>query len=571
MKKEKKQTEGIPGQVSPVSKNIIYIAGISIALVISLAFSSLYHADFVNIDDYKYINENEHIKDMSIEGLAKIFYAPGPGLYIPIVYLSWAVEYSISGLDPHRYHTDNVLLHIINSLLVLWLVWLLTKNLFASVSMAGLFALHPLHVESVAWVSERKDVLYALFYLVSIICYHFYWQKNQRKYYWFCFILFLLSCMSKPMAISLPVVLLIYDYFYLKKRSWKILTGKIPFLLFFLFVGVVAVLTNPVSFSKNTGLNFTLLDRAILVLYSIAFYVQKSLLPVNLSAMYTFPEKTGALLPLYYIVCALFALLIAGFIALSKYSSTLVKACFLFFLVTIFPMLQFIPHTYTITADRYTYIPALGIFGIIVYYADKLIQQKRISERSAWITMVVILITLSIATYNRCKVWANGISLGSDIVKKGQYLDFAICSLGDLYKKNGEPLKALAVYQHADSLYPDRVAVKVRYADMLVKVGQYDKAIPQYLRCLTLDSTVTNIYVNLGDAYFNTGKKEEALNIFLKGLSLSPDDNGCLYNVGYTYLSMGNDSEAIKYFRKAALNKYQPAIDFFNKNNISLN
>ena len=570
MKKEKKKVQSVKKETTTKSNHILYVAGFAIALAISLAFSSLYQADFVNIDDNEYVKKNERIKDISIESISSMFYSPGGDMYIPLVYLSYAVEYSFSEINPHLYHTDNVLLHIINSLLVLWLIWLLTKNLFASISISGLFALHPFHVESVAWLSERKDVLYAMFFLASIICYHFFSQKKQNKYYLFSLLLFLLSCMSKPMAITLPAVLLIYDYFYLKQHSWKILINKIPFLLIALAVAFVTIKMIDLSFKKELDINYTILDRALLVLYSISFYIQKTLLPVNLSAMYTYPEKTGALLPLYYIFCALLMLLM-GYIALSKYCGASVKACFLFFLITIFPVLQFLPNTFTITADRYSYIPVLGIFGIVVYYADKLIQQKRISEKSAWKVMVVILITLSVATYNRSKVWANGISLYSDIVAKGQYKDFAICALGDLYDKNGEPLKALAVYQHADSVYPDRNGVKLRYAASLAEAWQYDKAIQQYLRCLALDSNVIGAYVNLGDAYLKTGKKEEALQILLKGHRLFPENNTCLYNIAYAYWSMENNSEAIKYFRIAAANKFQPAIDFLNRHNISIN
>lgn len=571
MKKEKNKIKSAPEVIKPKNNIALYVAGFVIILAISFAYSPSNQADFVNLDDHQYILKNDNIKDISFANISKLFYAPAGDMYIPLVNLSYAIEYYFFDLDAHRYHTNNILLHILNSLLILWLIWMLTKNLFVSFSMAGLFALHPFHVESVAWLSERKDVLYTLFFIASIISYHFYSQKKLRKYYVFSLLFFLLSCMSKSMAVTLPAVLLIYDYFYLHQRSWKIIINKIHFFIGALVFAIVTIKMIGVSFHDAFNANYTLFDKTIMVLYSVFFYMQKALLPINLSAMYTYPLKTGAVVPLYYILCAIGTVLIIGFITFSKYVSPVVRACFLFYLITVFPILQFFANTYTVTADRYSYVPVLGIFGIIIYYLNKGVQNKRISEIYAWATMLAILLVLSISTNSRSKVWNDDLSLFSDIIEKGQYTEAAICGLGDAYIDKGEYQKALPVLEKADSLYPNKSAVKNRYASALSMNGQYDKAIEQYLRCLTLDQTLLATYVNLGDAYLKTGKKEEALKIFLKGLSVNPDDNTCLYDVGYAYWSLENREEAIKYFRKAASKHFQPAINFLSGKNISIN
>lgn len=565
MKKANTQNSKGPGEEKMMSGNLIYVAVVVIIVFIFLAFSRLFSADFVNMDDPDYIVKNERIRNVNAERAAAMFSAPGGDMYIPLVYLSYAIEYSFAGPDPYLYHLDNILLHVLNSILVLWLVWLLTGSLFSSTVMAALFALHPIHVESVAWVSERKDVLYALFFLGSLISYYFYSQHGKRKYYLVALLLFLLSCFSKPMAISLPAVLLIYDY-YCKKRTWKILVNKIPFFVISLIFSLIAIKMMNLSFHEVLDVKYTVLDRIILVLYSLSFYIQKTLLPANFVNAYIYPEKVGMSLPVYYILSALFFLVISLIITFSKKVPAGIKALFLFYIVTIFPVLQFFPNTYTLTADRYSYITILGIFGILIYYAEIVSQRIRIGRNTLWKGAASILCLLSVATYNRTKVWANGITLCTDKIRNRQYNENTFINLAALYDKNNEPMKSIVVLQYADSVYPDNVSIKAMYANMLVETGQFEEAIKLYENCLRIDSTMEMAYLNLGHAYSNAGRTADACSLLLKAHALYPENNTYIYNLAIVYWNTGNKTEAIRFFKMAAENNFEPAIKFMDKN-----
>lgn len=547
----------------------LYIAIAAIVLAVLWAYSPAFKADFVNLDDPQDVTKNEHIRSLSFENTARLFYKPKSELYIPMVYLSYSIEYYFDQLNPQRYHADNILLHVINSLLLFWLLWLLFKNLLACVIITGLFALHPFHVESVAWVTERKDVLYTSFYLASIICYHFYSQKKEGKYYLLSLLLFVLSCMSKPMAITMPAVLLLYDYFYLKQRSWKMILNKLPFFAGTVVFTIVTLKLFPPSQESLFTNHYTAFDKLIMILYSLWFYLQKTLLPINLSAMYTYPEKTGGLLPVYFIICACLTLLLACFVAFSKYSNGLIKACSLFYVATISPVIQIFANTYTVTADRYSYVPTLGFLGIAAYIVHLAIEKQKIKETTAWVFVIVALLVCSIATYNRCEIWKDSFGLYGNIIERGQYTPAAYANYGDTYVNRGDNAKALSIFAEADKKYPNTAAVKNRYAWALDAVGRTNEAILQYEQCLLLDSTIVGTYINLGSAYLKSNRLGEALSCFKKATLLYPKDNTARYNLGYTYWLLNERDEAVRHFRKAAADNFQPAIDFLVRQNIS--
>jgi len=541
-----------------------------IAIAILIAFSPLFQADFINIDDPDYVVNNEDIRQLDAKHVTDMFIKPRGDMYIPLVYLSYAVEYSVFKATPAIYHIDNILLHIINSLLVLWIIWLLGKRLYVSVFVATLFALHPLHVESVAWISERKDLLYAMFFLAAIVSYHFYASGRNFRLYLLALFLFILSCLSKPMAVTLPCLLLCYDFFYREQRSWKIIYDKVPFFVISAIVSLIAVKMMNLSFHESLAAKYSIADRAILTLSSFFFYLQKTIVPINLSAVYLYPEKAGGALPLYYFSSALFFLIVTVVIFFYANSVKAIRAGFIFFIITVFPVLQFFPNTYTITADRYSYIPTLGLLCIIVSVAERVRKRMRIDSRKYLRIGLAIFALLGLATYSRSRVWKDGITLYTDIVKKGSYSDRHLCVLGDLYDNKGEYFEAIRVFRTADSLYPEKFSIKSRYAYCLGETGQYDLAIDEYNECLRLDSSNIGLYVNLGDAYIKTYRLNEALVVLQKGHALYPENEAILFNLAYTFWGMNSQSEALKYLRICIKRGYIPAMEFVKKYNIEI-
>ncbi|MGQ0828624.1 MAG: tetratricopeptide repeat protein [Bacteroidota bacterium] len=548
---------------------ILYILSFLLIAISYFAFSPVKKNDFVNYDDPHYVYENALIKELNFKNIKTIFTTRTSDLYVPLVLLSYSIEHHFFKLDPQAYHLTNLFLHLINCLLVLWLIWLLSKNLLITITISGLFALHLLHVESVAWITERKDVLYALFYLLALLFYHFHNERNSKKYYVFAILFFILSCFSKAMAVTLPAILLLYDYFYLQKRSLKIIINKIPFaVISFVFI-IVALKTMNLQGRGANNLEYNLFDKIATASYGLFFYIQKAVLPVNLSVIYSYPEKTGNLLPLIYLISPILVGIIFWLVFFYKKSNPIIKACFLFFIISILPVLQIIPNTFTIAADRYFYLPSLGLFGIAAYLLNKVIEQKKMNSTPAWILVSSTLIIFAVGTYNRCKVWENSITLFSDVIKNYRTSDVAYGNLGLAYNNKGDFKTALPLLEKAASLNPKNSEVLNNYGWALSMTKQYEQAIEQFNRSIAIYPKEPKTYINLGNTYGTIGKFDLSIENFTKALELEPNNTTTLYNLGYTYLNAGNKTKALEYYQRSARLGFKPAQEFLQKNGLS--
>lgn len=550
------------------TKTLLSIAFL-ICVVTYCAFSPVKKNSFVNYDDPHYVYENPFIKELSAKNIKLIFTSRTSDLYVPLVLLSYSIEHHFFKLEPKAYHLTNLVLHLINCLLVLWLIGLLSKNLLITITVSALFAIHPLHVESVAWITERKDVLYALFYLLALLCYHFYNEQNSKKYYLLTLLFFILSCFSKAMAVTLPAVLILYDYFYLQKRSRKIVINKLPFFIISLTFVIIAFKTMELEGRGATDPHYNLFDKIVTACYGLFFYMQKAIAPINLSVIYPYPEKTGMVLPLIYLISPIIVALIFWLVFFYKKSNAIIKACFLFFIISISPVLQVIPNTFTIAADRYFYLPSLGLFGIAAYLLNNAVEQKKLNPPVAWIFVSAVTIIFSIGTYNRCKIWENSITLFTDVIKKYQTSDVAYGNLGLAYNNKGDFTSAIPLLQKATALNPQNSEMLNNYGWALSMCKQYDQAIEQFNRSIAVYPKQAKTYNNLANTYGTIGKFDLAIENFTKALQLEPDNVTTLYNLGYTYLNAGNKTMALQCYQHSAQLGFKPAQEFLQKNGLS--
>src|SRR3989339_472154 len=277
-------------------QNIIF----PICLILIITFISYYPSlknGFVTWDDPAYVTGNLQIRSLSLQNVKNIFTSFTMDLYTPLSNLSYAIEYNIFKLNPKIYHITNLFIHLLNCILVFWLFFLISDKISVSFLVSLLFGIHPLHVESVAWISERKDVLYAFFFLLSLISYIYYYNKKEAKYYYFALILFILSILSKPMAVTLPVILFIFDYLLNRKFTWDIFKEKI---LFF----IIAVIFSIINLYGGTPpkLHYDIFEKIFFPTYVLLFHLFKTIIPLKLSAIYPHPEKIGNFLPsIFYI------------------------------------------------------------------------------------------------------------------------------------------------------------------------------------------------------------------------------------------------------------------------------
>ena len=349
------------------------------------------------------------------------------GNYHPFAILSLSIDLHFHGLDAYPFHLVNLLFHLANVILVFWFVNLFIKRIEAAVIVSLFFAVHPMHVESVSWIAERKDVLYAFFFLLSIITYLIYIGNEKKLQYLFLSLfLFIMSLLSKPAAICLAPVIVLIDYYKMRKFTMKVIIEKIPFFLLSLTFGVLSI------FSQKSGdaLNnlspiFSLADRIFLISFSFMFYIVKAIFPVNLSAFYYYPEETHGWLPwVYYIAPAGIALILFLIIRLKKLRKDLIFG-FIFFFLTVALVLQFLPVGFAIVAERYSYVPYIGLFFIVgklfCDFVDNKFGNYSVVRRNYFIFILfVIAAVFSYSSHERNKVWSDGVVLFSDIIDKNR-------------------------------------------------------------------------------------------------------------------------------------------------------
>lgn len=507
-----------------------------ILLITFIAFANTLKNDFItNWDDNTYIINNNDIKNLSFEGIKNLLTGYHIGNYHPLTMLSFAIEYKLFGLNPRAFHFFNLLFHLINVWLVYRFIILLSKRTEVAAIVAVLFAIHPMHVESVSWISERKDVLYAMFYLASLITYLKYTNSNQKKYLNYSVLFFLLSLLSKSMAVTLPAILILLDYYLDRKPERKTIIEKIPYILLSLVFGLLALKSQGESGAISLAPQFELFDRLFIAGNALLTYCVKLILPINLSAMYDYPVKTNDLLPWIYYLSPF--ILIAIFLAIIKISTNRKDTIFgtLFFLSTISLVIQVIPFGRAIVADRYTYIPYIGLFYIIGQFYCVIIDSKTdiLKRLKPYIknTAIGIALLLAVLTLNRNKVWKNGLTLFEDVIKKNPNIGYA---------------------------YFARAEAKDDIKD-------YHGAISDFTEAIRFDPTFMDAYLNRGVMRHYVGDNPGAIADFTKAIELNPGNAALYMNRGLCKLDLRSRQEACLDFEKAASLNFKSAYKMIEK------
>ncbi len=452
-----------------------------IIIITAASYLPIFENDFLNYWDtphYSYIKNNPHITDLSLQSLKTYFLGQYDGHYHPLTLLSLAIDYQIGGLDPAQYHLTSYILHILNTLLVFWLILRLCNNYTTAVVTAALFGVHTLHVESVAWMSERKDLLYSFFYLSALISYVVYTSARNKKYYICAMALFLLSLLSKSQALSLAVTLLAVDYFSNRNVfDKKVLLEKVPFLLLSMAFGLGAwaaqksawdLSENPVSF----------VARIVYAGYAFVQYIAKLLVPLNLSAIYPYRFDADGGIPLLLWCNLVTVALVCILAAYAAKRSRLVFFGVAFFIINIFLLLKLfpVPKGNYYMADRYSYLPSIGFFFIAAVAFTALLKRTELKAVLKGLFIVYVAF-LSVATYERCKIWKNDITFWNDIVAKNPTEFYAWSKRGFIRNALGDVQGALADYNRALEIRPGHYETYTAQAKARSTLGDYAGAL----------------------------------------------------------------------------------------------
>lgn len=512
---------------------------------------------FVNFDDNILVYENPNIKSIDSQ-LLGFGVTTMTEMWVPLTMLSFAFDYAIWGLDPKGFHLTNIILHALNTILVFILTIRLTGNfegragkkaIIAGTVASLLFGIHPLRVESVAWVTERKDVLYAFFFLLSILAYTRYASTSSKRlnYYGASFILFILALMSKPMAASLPFVLLILDFYPLRRLKIEnrlksirwVLFEKLPFLLSALLLSILIILPHPSADKIFTKEIFT--ERIFLAAHSYIFYLAKILLPFNLAPLYPSLPSINYF-NLEYIASLILFFAITFFSLWSVKTNKLFAVVWLYYVVTLMPVIGIDKIATFAAADRYTYLPSLGPFFLAGLWIAVIFERCSKRQWQALIIITLLLISfLVIKTINQIDVWKDSITLWSHEIKIFPGKSLAA------YNNRGKAYGSLGNYHEAIKDYNKVIELNPLYADgyhargnIYFKLGNYQQAVGDYTFAIQLKTKYyKEAYSNRGIANYSIGDYQQAINDFDNAIMLDPQDKTAYYNRELVYQKVG--------------------------------
>ncbi len=543
-------------------------AWLAIALVLScIVMVPNVFNDWVNWDDEAFVLNNPLVRELSVGLVSEVFSTiDSNGGYTPMVLLSWSLDYSIADYNAHVFHATNVFLHVVNVAVVFWFILLLSNRVGIAAFTAILFGIHPVQLEPVAWVTSRKDLLYALFYLAGLVAYLKYLNKSARDWRFLlgCFILFLGSLFSKGMAVSFPIVLIVIDIVKQRRGLVKLAMEKIPFFALSIVFGLVAMAGQNKAGAVDDIQNISFIKSFFVACYGLVTYLVKALIPIHLSPYHPYPFSPLEEMPwyLYAAVIPAFAFVLGALYLLSK--QRLMAFGAFFFLCTIGMVLQFFPVGVAIVAERFSYVANIGLFFMIAMAADQLVERTDIDKRHLFYTISIYMGVLGTVTFNRASIWENSETLWTEVIRKYPSDFLAYNNRAGYYAGIGKYQLAIADFSFALELQPKAVQVYKDRGFLFLEIGNFSNAFSDFNKVVSINPYDSYAYANRGLALLNMKRYEEALKDF--NLSLNLDDNNPIvyFNRGLANGLRGDYGQAVADFDHCLSidSNYEPALEW---------
>jgi len=422
------------------SKKLLAIAVLFIIGMI--AFFPCLNNGFTNWDDSAQILSNPLVRRLSWKDAVTIFKSRVVSEYHPLVTLIFAIEYRFFGAQPFPYHFHSLLLHLLNAVLVFFVLLKVGRKMPVAFIGALLFEIHPFQVQVVAWISARKDLLFACFYLVSFLFYCSFQSGGKKRFYFLALLFFIASLLSKTLAVTLPLIFLLWLYTEGKSIGKKEVAGVLPFLILSLAAGFFAfrmqVARGPGS-AAHLGINF---ENVILAFRNLKFYFLHLLLPINLSPMYIFPERID-----FWQLISLFSLFLIIPLFLWFYLYRREKRLIWgagFFIIILFPVLRLVPFAgVESAAHRFLYLPSAGIFYLIGWIFYRLIEAGKMEKAAGLVALIVLATCLAVLSNRRCPLWKDSPALWEEVMRKQGESELFYHMLADHHFHSGRPEKAI--------------------------------------------------------------------------------------------------------------------------------
>ena len=572
----------------------VILAGVLLWAVVFAIYFPAVNCEFVKYDDDKYVTDNRHVLEgLSWEGVRWAFTTGHASNWHPVTWLSHMLDCTLFGTRAWGHHLVNVLLHTANTVLLFLVLRRMTGSTWASWFVAAVFGLHPLHVESVAWVAERKDVLSTLFWILTMWAYAAYCERPRIWRYLSTVGLFALGLMAKPMLVTLPFVLLLLDYWPLyrlsaanpksearpgfanrlrrgenpkqiqiteiqntkqvtgskQKTAIGLLLEKIPFFILSAVSSVVTVMVQRAGGAVPTVEALGLRARAANAIVSYVGYITKMFWPTKLAALY--PHPVSAIPAIAVASCGLaLVVLTVVFLWLGRRHGYFAVG-WLWYVGTLVPVIGLVQAGMQSMADRYTYVPMTGLVIIIAWWVRELVESRRRFRFAAAIAAGAVLVACAVCTRQQIRYWRDSASLFEHTLSVTSDNWLIHNNYANILKEKGRYEEAIEHFKEAIRIKPSSAEVYNNLAGALGKAGRAEEEIECYRKALALKGDFVVGHYNLAAALSRQGKRDEAVAEYRKALELQPDYADALSNLGFELAEKGEYEEALGYYKKA--------------------
>jgi len=549
-----------------------FVLGLLLMAVTLALYAPVARNRFVNFDDDTGIVNNAHVRaGLTWNTVKWSFTSFEQGNWHPLTWLSHALDYEWFGLDAAGHHLVSAWLHAMNVALLFWLLQSATGCTWRSLVVAALFGIHPVNVESVAWAAERKNVLSMLFFLLALLAYGWYARQPKLRRYGLVFLLFLLALMSKPQVITFPFLLLLLDYWPLRRLSTELAPGaaperpgaprfaffvlvleKVPLFLLSAASAVVTVMAQRAGHALRAASGYSLLNRIETALTSYVRYLGMAVWPSKLAVLYPHPTK---LFPAWQVAAATLVLLLVTAIVVWQWRQRpYLVVGWLWFLGSMFPMIGLVQVGGQALADRYAYIPFIGLFMMAVWTVADWAERRQIPAAWMAVAALVVLIALGVVTHRQIGFWRDTPTMWRRALEVTENNFIAHTNLATFLDQQGQVEEAAEHLRAALAIQPDDLIATLSLGTYEHQHGNLPAAIERY-KVVALHAADpdlrTTAYSNLGSAYRQVGDYDDAKQCYDRALQLSPRHSIAIVGLGLVALHEGDLVEAIGQFSNA--------------------
>ncbi len=548
-----------------------------LSLTVLAIFWQVQNHAFIHLDDGEYVTDNIHVRTgLRWKNITWAFTSTHAANWHPLTWLSHMLDCELFGLNPKGHHLTSLLFHLVNSLLLFLILKQMTGAVWRSGFVAALFALHPLHVESVAWVAERKDVLSTLFWMLTLWAYLGYVKRPKGKRYLLTLLLFALGLMAKPMLVTLPFVLLLLDFWPLERfrlgrsgnsntaisqpsihaneprtQVFRLLVEKIPLFALAALSSVVTFIVQKSGGAVGTLETYPFQIRLANALISYVRYIIQMIWPHNLAVFYPHP---GQSLPMWQATGAgLLLLIISAAVVRAGHRYPYLPVGWLWYVGTLVPVIGLVQVGAQAMADRYTYVPLIGLFIMIAWGVSDLVGSRRYGKPALALAATSLLVTSMVLTSLQVKHWKNSLTLFNHALQVTENNSQIHNNLGNVLSEKGKLQAAISHYTSALKINPNYGEARINLGVALANQGKLKEAIKHYSEAARLTPNSPELHNNLGVALFREGHIAAAIDHYLAAVQLKPDYAEAHNNLGNALAQQEKLVEAEVHYSKALM------------------